>query len=335
MTRALFVRTAAIFAVLTVPACTMKDQDPPPIGGPAELGTSVTLAVSPDVLRQDGASQSVVTVTARDHAGQPVRNMSLRAEIEVNGVSADFGSLSARNVVTGSDGRATLVYTAPSSVPNSPDTGTMVNIVVVPSGSDFNNAWPRTAAIRLVPPNNVPPPAGLEPSFTFTPSTPLESQNVFFDATPSRSPSTNPIALFAWDFGDGRSGSGETTTYSYRAPGTYFVRLTVSDSFGRSASTTRTITVGQATAPTATYVFSPTNPRVGSATFFNASASQPAAGRRIVSYTWDFGDGVIETTASPTASHTYSVARTYTVTLLVTDDIGRTATFSSAVTINP
>ncbi len=39
----------------------------------------------------------------------------MRTETRVGGTPVDFGTLSARNVVTGSDGRATLVYTAPPS----------------------------------------------------------------------------------------------------------------------------------------------------------------------------------------------------------------------------
>lgn len=333
--RALSTRTTAvILALALVPACTMSDQDPPPLSGPAELGTSVTVTVSPDILTQDGASQSVVTVFARDANGQPLRNLSLRNEINVAGASADFGSLSARSVVTGSDGRATFVYTAPVSAPGSPDTGTVVNIMVTPIGGNYNESFTRFASIRLVPPGNVPFPAGLQPAFTTSPSAPLEGQNVLFDASTSTSPATNPIAAYAWDFGDGSTGSGRTTTHAYRGPGNYFARLTISDAVGRSASITQTITVGQSTAPTAAFVRSPTNAVINSPVNFNASASSASAGRRIVSYTWDFGDGsALETTGSPVISHTYTVARTYTVTLVVTDDIGRTASTSVTVQV--
>ena len=44
----------------------------------AELGTAITIAVSPDVVTQDGASQSLIQITARDNNGQPLRNLSLR-----------------------------------------------------------------------------------------------------------------------------------------------------------------------------------------------------------------------------------------------------------------
>jgi PKD repeat protein len=51
----------------------------------------------------------------------------------------------------------------------------------------------------------------------------------------------------------------------------------------------------------------------------------------IVSYDWDFGDGIIGTGASPT--HTYLSDGTFDVTLIVTDDAGDTGTAGSTATI--
>ena len=93
----------------------MKGQDPPPLSGPSEFGTSVTITASPDAINQDGGSQSLITITTRDSNGNPLRNVSLRTEIFVNGVHTDFGTLSARSVVTDANGRATLIYTAPGA----------------------------------------------------------------------------------------------------------------------------------------------------------------------------------------------------------------------------
>ncbi len=86
----------------------MKDQDAPPLAGPSEFSQSITITVSPDVLPQDGASQSFITVTARDANSNPMRNVTVRTETRVDGTPVDFGMLSARSVVTGSDGKATL-----------------------------------------------------------------------------------------------------------------------------------------------------------------------------------------------------------------------------------
>lgn len=128
----------------------MKDQEAPPLTGPSEFSTSISLAATPDVLPTDGGSQSLVTIMAHDWTGTPLRNVSLRAEIRVNGTFADVGTLSARNAVTGPGGRATLVYTAPL-IQGGVDTGIVVDIGVTPLGTNFANAVSRTTSIRLVP----------------------------------------------------------------------------------------------------------------------------------------------------------------------------------------
>lgn len=310
----------------------MRNQETPPLTGPSEFGTSITIAVTPDVLTQDGASQSLVTITARDENGNPLRNLSLRAEIFVDFNRVDFGSLSARNLVTDANGRATLVFTAPPS-PSGPsvDNNTTVQIVVTPIGTDFGNTAFRFATIRLVPPGVVVPPDGLQPRFTFLPASPTDHQDVFFDASTSTAPANNPIAAYAWDFGDGDTGSGAQATHEFDAPGLYNVTLRITDAFGRSAQTSRTVPVTAAIAPVANFVFSPTAPRVNQSVNFNASSSTAAPGRRVATYTWDFGDGSpLVTTGSAVTSHTFcpsgsascSGARTFRVTLIVTDDAG-------------
>ena len=97
-------------------ACTMTDTQPPPLAGPSEMSLSLAITANPDVLSLDGASQTLITVEARDQNGQPAPNVPLRVEILADGQSIDFGTMSARTVVTGSNGRATFTYTAPSFV---------------------------------------------------------------------------------------------------------------------------------------------------------------------------------------------------------------------------
>jgi PKD repeat protein len=331
---------AALGACLASAGCTMKNQEAPPLMGPSEFATSITITVSPDVLTQDGASQSLVTITARDENGNPLRNLSLRAETFVNGQRVDFGSLSARNLVTDANGRATLVFTAPAS-PSGPgvDFGTTVQIVVTPVGTDFANSMPRLATIRLVPPGIVVPADGLRPDFTFDPESPADHQDVFFEST-STAPANNPIASHTWDFGDGGTGSGPQVTHAYSVPGLYNVTLTITDFVGRSAQTSKRITVIAGTRPTASFTFSPTEPvpsTAGPLVNFNGSASTAADGNRIVRYSWDFGDGTPRVTSgSPQTSHRYpgnNVEGTYTVTLIVTDDDGRTGLASQEVPV--
>lgn len=318
----------------------MKSQEAPGLTGPSEHAQSIVVAASPDILSQDGASQSVITVTARGPNGEPLPNLSMNVEIRVGGVRAEFGSLSARNVVTGSDGRGTFVYTAPMSPALSLQDGTMVTIAVTPIGTDFGNASARSATIRVVPVGPVVPPDGLAPYFTFLPSAPMEQQQVLFQACadssrPACAPANNPIAEYDWDFGDGHGGSGRFQTHAYELAGSYTVTLEVSDSYGRTASSAQQVTVGAGAVPTASFVFSPSSPRANQTIAFNASASAATAGRRIVSYTWDFGDGTGPRGGGSAINYSYASVGSYNVTLVVTDDAGKSASVTVGVTVVP
>jgi chitodextrinase len=316
--------------------CTLKETEAPSFSGPSEFAQSITVSVSPDILTQDGSSQSLITVSAKGINGEPLRNISLRNEITVGGMAVDFGTLSARNAVTGTDGRATFVYTAPPSPAVAVDAFTVVDILVWPVGSDFNNATPRTASIRLVPPGAVAPPDGLVAAFEMSNANPLDHETVIFDASTSRSNASNPITSYRWSFGDGATASGQVVTHDYDEAGTYAVRLTIGDAFGREKFTVKSIIVGAGSDPTAAFVVSPTGPKVNTQVNFNAAGSRAATGRSIVSYRWDFGDGTpLVTTGEPTVGHTYRLAQSYTVTLTVTDDSGKTGSISTAVSILP
>ncbi|HWF54859.1 MAG TPA: PKD domain-containing protein [Solirubrobacteraceae bacterium] len=87
--------------------------------------------------------------------------------------------------------------------------------------------------------------APLVPRFTVTPATgALTGSAVSFNAsttTGGRAPLT-----YAWDFGTGSfTGSGQTTTHTFTTPGTYTIRLQVTDALGRTATTSQVITVAQ------------------------------------------------------------------------------------------
>ncbi|HEV2119256.1 MAG TPA: PKD domain-containing protein [Candidatus Bathyarchaeia archaeon] len=77
-------------------------------------------------------------------------------------------------------------------------------------------------------------------SFTYTPANPGPLQTVQFTAT-----ATGGIQpyTYAWDFGDGSTASGPTTSHSYTLPGTYTVTIIVKDGVGQNASMSKTVTV--------------------------------------------------------------------------------------------
>ncbi len=256
--------------------------------------------------------------------------MPLRAEIRVNGQAVDFGALSARSIVTGADGRATFVYTAPFV---SASVESMVEIAVTPIGSNYENA---VAAKREHPPGadrHRPAAVGSQPGLHVLAADAVAGAGrVLRCDRRARRRATNPITQYRWDFGDGGSGSGSTTTHAFSNSGTYFVRLTVSDASGRSASTTQSVTVGAGTVPTASFTFGPTPVRANIPVNFNGTGSTPAAGRTIVSYRWEYGDGS-PTESGAQVAHAFAVAGVYTVTLTVTDDVGRSHTTNRTVTV--
>lgn len=73
-------------------------------------------------------------------------------------------------------------------------------------------------------------------------------ERVSFDGSQSK-PGTSPIARYDWDFGDGKTGSGQVVRYVYRDPGEYMVTLTITDQDGLTDTAPAQITiVSQATA---------------------------------------------------------------------------------------
>src|ERR1700676_4820026 len=119
MTTSKFLPVLTLAVTAMCAGCSVSRTTPPPLQGPSTLGLSLTLAANPDVLSMDGASQSRITIDARDANAQLLPNQQVRAEITANGQPVDFGSINARTVVTGSNGEAVIVYTAPTQVPGS------------------------------------------------------------------------------------------------------------------------------------------------------------------------------------------------------------------------
>ena len=64
---------------------------------------------------------------------------------------------------------------------------------------------------------------------------------VNFDASGSTAPGT--ITNYAWKFGDGSSGTGQTASHTYTEFGTYTVELTITDNNGATDTATRTVVV--------------------------------------------------------------------------------------------
>ncbi len=171
-----------------------------------------------------------------------------------------------------------------------------------------------------------PPPANIAPtaSFTATPAGLTAGLNASASSDPD-----GTIVSYAWDFGDGTTGTGATTSHPYAAANTYNVTLTVTDDDGATGTSTQQVTV-TAPPPNSPPTASFTSSTNGLTASVNGSGSSDPDGS-VVGWSWNFGDGSTGTGAN--ATRTYAAAGTYTVTLTVTDDDGATATTSAPVVV--
>lgn len=340
VTRRYFVAAALVL----VAGCSLDKQTAPPLAGPSELGLSLTISATPDSIQQDGSSISTVSLLVRDANSQPVRGLQMSVQTNYRGAGVDYGQLSAKVVSTGDNGRATVFYTAPPEQPATDKADSVVTVeftpigqITLPDGSvipgNFAGQVNREVQIRLRPKGVIDlPGAAPKASFFFSPTAPRTEDDVFFDA----SASTGTIVDYLWNFGDGRTGSGKTARHHYDLPATYNVTLTVIDDKGRQNTTAPVqVTVANLTNPVADFVFSPTTPKQNQVVNFDAMLSKAEVGHTIVNYRWDFGDGgALFDTNGPTTQRIYAVG-THTITLQVTDDVGRKGTVSKTITVAP
>jgi len=221
--------------------------------------------------------------------------------------------------------------------PSSPTTYT-VTLEVEDNGGAIGTMQ-QSIEVRITPdPDNDAPFA----RFTFDPTHGDAPLFVTFDATLS-SDVDGEVVLYAWDFGDGTTGSGPQISHTYNPVATtnYPATLTVYDDDGASTSTTAIVSVYVEEVvpfdgPTAEFKASdpekvydspqlPTVPSLFRVTF-TPEGSVAAPGHEIAVYIWNFGDGESASIETDDAvEHTYrsgAPSHTYIVSLTVIDDQG-------------
>ncbi len=175
-------------------------------------------------------------------------------------------------------------------------------------------------------------------AFVFSPAVPAVGQTVQFNADQSKAAVGHSISQFNWNFGDGTSGNGLTTSHVYSVAGAYSVTLSVLDDTGQKATTNVTVTISTGN-PVAALGLIKTG---GLSVQADAGASTASGGASIASYTFIWGDGSPDTNSStPTALHTFpapvapALTATYSVTVRVTDNATppRSGTASASVTV--
>ena len=135
-----------------------------------------------------------------------------------------------------------------------------------------------------------------------------------------------------WDFGDGSSEENDDDVeHTFDVADTYNVDLTVTDSSGRTASDSMSITVEEPPPLTSVDIISNDTEGVAPATFdFEVNLT---GGTEPFTYSWDFGDGSSEESDDETVEHTFDVAGTYNVDLTVIDSTLQTASDSILITV--
>ena len=161
----------------------------------------------------------------------------------------------------------------------------------------------------------------------YVPSTGLVGETVLMNAT-SSADADGEIVSYEWDFGDGEQKvlPEPTVEHKYSLPGLYTIQLMVTDDDGVPSSALAQIAVNAVEAgvgdarPTAD-AGGPYVAPVANTVRLDGSKSVASHEKgQIVSYEWDFGDGVQGSGETPT--HIYDNPGDYIATLTVWDDRG-------------
>ncbi len=172
------------------------------------------------------------------------------------------------------------------------------------------------------------------------------------------------VLNYAWDFGDGSYGSGETVTHTYTTVGDYTVTMTCTYASGQVASDYATISV--AGEPVATFTATEYRPFNIAVLFgfaqpsdeevleykFDGRDSYPQESETSlyvpVQIVWDFGDGTVETVpidnqvpwifwfgaySEFVIRHTFPAAGVYTVSMTLTDNLGYSDTDTQTIVV--
>ncbi len=135
---------------LTVALCGCDKLDNvsvPGLVGPSDLGLSLQITASPDILNADGISQSIVKLIARDKNGAPAPGKAIFFQLEQGDGFLIAGSVlvgplqSGISVTTDTNGVAQVVYNA----------GTRFMVVIVGARPyNFDSAGTITRSVEIV-----------------------------------------------------------------------------------------------------------------------------------------------------------------------------------------
>jgi len=246
---------AAAALVLLTGACAVHQAEEPTLSGPSDLGLAANMTATPDTIKLGlsptsigESSQVVVQLWGPD--GSPAKNRAVRLDIAVGQVFSECGQLAAHDLVTGNDGRAATVFTAPPQPPWLPQPGCggffpggTVLVVATPVGTNFQTSTQRTVEIRMLLPSIVVAPGAPVVNFTINPTTAAAGQELTFSDAGSYAVLGTRLVSYHWDFSDGISKNGAVVQHDFVPAGTYTATLTVTDDLGNIGTKTQTVTI--------------------------------------------------------------------------------------------
>ncbi|MCB0166911.1 MAG: PKD domain-containing protein [Anaerolineae bacterium] len=230
----------------------------------------------------------------------------------------DFGDGSSAN-----GPRVPHVYTRPAT--KSDLVAYNVRLTVTDQNG-FENTATHLITLLDPPPSNEPPKASIS-----GPASAQVGQTITFDGSGSQS--SNPIASYAWDFGDGNTANGAQVNHTYSVNGDFTVTLTVTDNQGQAGSATKPIQINPQPAPDplTAKISGPNQGQINQSLTFDAQSSTSAA--PLTDIQWDFGDGNSDS-GNLVVSHAYDAPGNYQVLLTLVNELGQSNTTAHPVAIN-
>ena len=159
-----------------------------------------------------------------------------------------------------------------------------------------------------------------------------EGGSATFDASGSIDPN-GTIASYAWDFGDGSTGSGVSIAHTFAQDGAYTVRVTVTDNDGLTDTATFNINVTNVAPAIGSVPNGSLN--VGATYSVNGSFTDPGADAWTATVRWGDGSAPERVPLSGrgfSLTHIYTAAGTYTVSIEIADD-DTSSTSTHSVTV--
>ena len=197
--------------------------------------------------------------------------------------------------------------------------GTYIVKLVVTTSNGCKDSLSKTVIVY-------PKPA---PAFTINNNVQCLSGNTFIFT--SNSTITSGVLNYQWFFGDGNIAATQNATHIYITPGTFSVKLIVTSNKGCKDSITKTITI--IPRPIASFTINNAAQCITANSFVFTSTSTPSAAGTLT-YQWTFGDGGTSVLQSP--SHSYTIAGTFIVKLVVTESTnGCKDTISKTIVVGP